>query len=72
MSELPQIDPAKVAQKLISKNGDLTYQVTTLEVLAEALRDERDEAINRVTELEQELASRAEPVADISSLPAER
>lgn len=70
MSELPQIDPKKVAQKLISKNGDLTYQVTTLEVLAEALRDERDEAVNRVAELEEELARRNEPVADISSLPA--
>lgn len=71
MSELPQIDPAKIAQKLINKNGELTYQVTQLEVLAEALRDERDKAVNQVAELEQKLASSA-PVADITSLPPEK
>ncbi len=71
MSELPQIDPAKVAQKLIAKNGELTYQVTQLEVLAEALRDQRDASDKRVAELEQRLASAA-PVADITSLPPER
>lgn len=67
MSELPQIDPAKVAQKLLSKNSDLTYQVTQLEVLAEALRDQRDEALKKVDELEAKSADT--PVADISSLP---
>lgn len=70
MSALPQIDPAKVAQKLITKNGELAYQVAQLEVLAEALRDERDEAVARAAELGEKLATHTqEPVVDISSLP---
>jgi outer membrane murein-binding lipoprotein Lpp len=44
MSELPAIDPKAVINRLSSKVADLTSQVTQLELLAEALRDERDEA----------------------------
>ena len=71
MSELPQIDTAKVTQKLITKNSELTYQVTQLEVLAEALRDQRDEATGRILELEQKIEDWDAPhaVADITSLP---
>lgn len=74
MSELPQIDPAKIAQRLVTKNGELTYQVTQLEVLAEALRDQRDNAEATVAELTQKLAAAESqtPVADIPSLPPEK
>lgn len=68
MSQLPQIDPAKVAQKILAVNNDLTYQVTQLEVLAEALRDERDEAYGRISELESQLEQAQAPVHDITTL----
>lgn len=48
MSDLPQIDPNKVADvmqnKLASQNLDLLRQLVSLELLATALRDERDSA----------------------------
>jgi hypothetical protein len=50
MSNLPQIDPAKLAQKLATKNAEQSYQLVQLEVLAEALRDERDEALQKLEE----------------------
>lgn len=62
MTALPQIDPAQVAQKLLSKNSELTFQVTQLEVLAEALRDERDAARTKVAELEAEKTPEDESV----------
>lgn len=62
MTALPQIDPAQVAQKLLTKNNELTYQVTQLEVLAEALRDERDAARAKVAELEAEKTPEDESV----------
>lgn len=68
MSQLPQIDPAKVTQKILAVNNDLTYQVTQLEVLAEALRDERDEAYGRISELESQLEQAQAPVHDITTL----
>lgn len=72
MSELPQIDPVRVAHKLITKNGELTYQVTQLEVLAEALRDERDERDVKIAKLEQQLsAAEQSPVVSITSPPAQ-
>jgi len=43
MSELPQIDPKVLIRKLLSKNSDLNLEVTQLETLAEALRDQRDQ-----------------------------
>lgn len=48
MTELPEIDPNKVteqlANKLANENLELRKQVVTLEMLATALRDERDAA----------------------------
>lgn len=66
MSSLPEIDHSKVSQRLASKVSESTLHVFQLEVLAEALRDERDTALlnleavtterdelrNRLTELE--------------------
>lgn len=77
MSELPTIDPLKVAQrsaqKYRSELAESKDMVTQLEILAEALRDERDEAVEklgtanaRIAELE---ASPQVPVEDITSLP---
>lgn len=70
LSELPQIDPLKVAHKDIIK---LEAEVkasrnreSQLETLAEALRDQRDEFEKQLAEAR---AERTEPVADISSLP---
>jgi predicted metal-binding transcription factor (methanogenesis marker protein 9) len=66
MSELPTIDPLKVAKREADKLrvllADATYRETQLEVLAEALRDERDEARKALEEAQN-------PVQDITSLP---
>lgn len=56
MSDLPSIDPAKVAQKLLTKVTDLTHQTVQLEVLAESLRDERDAARRQVADLTAEVS----------------
>jgi len=70
MSELPQIDSLKVAEKDIQKLESLLKQSrrneSTLETLAEALRDERDEVREKLAEAERKLS---EPVHDITSLP---
>lgn len=70
MSELPQIDPVKIAHKTIAKLeaqlSETRNSESTLETLAEALRDERDEAREKLREAEQKLS---EPVHDITSLP---
>ncbi len=42
MSDLPQIDQGAVIQRLSAQIAGLTTQVASLEVLAEALRDERN------------------------------
>jgi hypothetical protein len=72
MSELPQIDPVKVAhktiQKLESALAESRNSESTLEALAEALRDERDEYKRQLDESTQQ--QKAVPVQDISSLPA--
>lgn len=71
MSELPTIDPAKVSQKLLAKYSDLTYQAAQLETLAEALRDERDEATKKLAEAHEEIAqlrAAATPVENITTL----
>lgn len=44
MSNLPEIPSAKIEQKLLSKFVDQLTQTVHLEALAEALRDERDNA----------------------------
>jgi chromosome segregation ATPase len=58
MSELPQIDPLKVAQKDVAKlETELRAsrnRESQLEVLAEALRDQRDDYERRLTELNTE------------------
>lgn len=74
MSQLPQIDQLKVQQRI---NEKLTAELaqakkisasneSSLELLAEALRDERDEAVAKVAELEKRLNT---SVPDITSLP---
>lgn len=62
MSTLPSIDPNKVSQRLLTKASEYLLQTIQLEILAEALRDERDgyqselsEARDRVRELEQQV-----------------
>lgn len=42
MSSLPQLDFAKIEQKLLAKLSEATSQVVRLETLAEALRDSKD------------------------------
>jgi hypothetical protein len=73
MSELPTIDPLKVAQRTAQKRlEELTqskFNETQLEVLAEALRDERDEAVGKVAELTAKLEAAGSQVEDITSLP---
>lgn len=53
MNDLPQIDPTKVADTLVNslatENLDLRKKVVTLELLATALRDERN-ALREVVE----------------------
>jgi len=44
VSDLPQIDPGAVIQRQAAKIAELTTQVASLELLCEALRDERDAA----------------------------
>lgn len=48
MSDLPTIDPSKLSDamynKLASQNLELLRQMVSLELLATALRDERDAA----------------------------
>jgi hypothetical protein len=71
MSTLPAIDPLKVAERKIQKlSAELAESKdieTRLEILAEALRDERDEARAKAAELEA-AAVRPEQVEDITSL----
>lgn len=69
MSELPQIDPLKVALREAAKLRDLlsesTLRESQLEILAEALRDQRDELQKELDVLRTEVT----PVQDITSLP---
>lgn len=73
MSELPQIDPLKVAQKDVAKlEAELRAsrnRESQLETLAEALRDQRDEALQRVDELSTASPAPAEPAQNITTLP---
>lgn len=73
MSELPQLDPAKILErdnlKLEAENRELKKRETHIELLAEALRDERDEAREEVTRLQAVLEEYTrEAVPDITSL----
>lgn len=69
MSELPVIDAHKVAQreveKLRAQITEANYREAKLEVLAEALRDERDAARAEIAEFYKSQA----PVFDITTLP---
>lgn len=74
MSELPAIDPVKIHQKTIQKlEKDLREtrnSESTLETLAEALRDERDEFMKKLAEAEQKLSAlqQEDGPVDITSL----
>lgn len=73
MLELPQIDPAKILErdnlKLEADNREYRKQITHLELLAEALRDQRDAALEENERLQAALEnSSGEAVPDISSL----
>lgn len=61
MSELPQIDQQQVINKLLKKfagsTADLTLQVSQLEALSEALRDERDTYKKECAQLTEQLNS---------------
>lgn len=50
MSSLPTIDQSKVASRLVTKLSEVISQSTQLEILAEALRDERDDANRKLNE----------------------
>lgn len=56
MSELPVIDATKLAKKIMSEVSELTYQKFQLELLAESLRDERDQARNDRDQARKELS----------------
>jgi hypothetical protein len=69
MSDLPEIDPLKLAERKIQRlsaelaqSKDFEIQ---LELLAEALRDERDDALTEVAHLK----AAATPVENITALP---
>ena len=59
MSNLPTVDPLKAAQrhnqKLSSQLVESQFRETNLEVLAEALRDERDAARSELSKAQSEL-----------------
>ena len=55
-SDLPQIKAENVAQRLTQKVAEQAGQIASLELLAEALRDQRNELQARVNELEQAAA----------------
>lgn len=73
MSELPTIDPLKVAKreadKLRSQVAEASYRETQLEVLAEALRDQRDEFEGKLNEALAKLSEAPAEVHDITSVP---
>lgn len=66
MSALPEIDELKAAQRELEKLRQQVLAATNresrLEILAEALRDERDAAQARVAELEAEKTPEDESV----------
>lgn len=74
MSELPTIDPLKVAkreaEKLRSQVAEAFYRETQLEILAEALRDQRDEYEAKLNEALARVSGTSDEVHDITSVPA--
>lgn len=60
MSNLPQIDYRKVAERLSAENGSLALSKVTLEILAEELRTERDNALAACANLRQQLSARVD------------
>lgn len=52
MSTLPEIDSEKVISKLSAKLAETQMHNTKLEVLAEALRDQRDAAYQTINSLQ--------------------
>lgn len=76
MSELPSINTSSVQTKLLTRLSESLLQGIQLEVLAEALRSERDEAHNEVHRLRSELdairtAPQSTEVHDITTLSGE-
>lgn len=73
MSELPQIDPLKAATREIAKLATevdgYRKRESQLEILAEAIRDQRDEALEALEELRSKLQQANPDVHDITSLP---
>lgn len=59
MSDLPEIDYQKVAIRVTEELGNevtnLKFEKKSLEVLAEQLRDQRDEALRNLADLQQVL-----------------
>lgn len=70
MSDLPQIDPLKAAHREISKLREeiegYRSREAQLEILAEAIRDERDEARQGLEDLRNGLDS--EPEAEVHKI----
>jgi len=52
MNDLPTIDAQAVINRMAEKNAELTTQLASMEVLCEALRNERNQLRARVSELE--------------------
>jgi hypothetical protein len=60
MSQLPEIDYHKVAQRLSAENASLSLSKATLEILAEALRAERDSVVAENQDLKYQLSQKTD------------
>lgn len=50
MSILPEINPEKVARDLSAKLADKEFELSSMKTLAEALLEERDQALAQLAE----------------------
>lgn len=57
MSELPQIDPKKLYNRVLAQVNNLNDQNIQMDVIIEALKDERDAAIKERDDIRLELAN---------------
>lgn len=71
MSNLPQLDPVKLYSRALTQIGELNSQNIQMDAMIEALRDERDKAIEERDKAQAQLASRPVPdeVINITDLP---
>lgn len=71
MSELPQIDAQKsierLSHKFAAQLAESVVRESNLELLAEALRDERDALRERVTEVENTASSEVHTITDVTA-----